>query len=237
MHHISEIARNLRILPCLSGLRDEDLTIIEQVARLKRFAKNEVVFEESDYAKFFFIVISGSIKLYKSSDEGRELVIRVMGHGDYFCCAPIYVTGSYSVSAVAIEDSTLIEIPAVDFKKMLTSSVGEMGMKIISGLCARIRYLSELVEDLTFRDVEQRVMLTLLRLMEDRPFKEDIVTLTVTHQDIASMTGTVREVVSRTMSRLKKEGVIVDSTARGFNVNRERLLKLLNRKSQFPAIK
>ncbi|GAB4417484.1 MAG: Crp/Fnr family transcriptional regulator [Thermodesulfovibrionales bacterium] len=229
MNNTSEIAHGLRALPCLSGLRDEDLAAIEQVARLKRFGKNEIIFEELDCAKFLFIVVMGSVKLYKTSDEGRELIIKVIRQGDYFCCAPIYAAATYPVNAMSLEDSTLIEIPAADFKRMLRSRVGEMGLKIISGLCARIKYLSELVEDITFKDVEQRVIMALFRLSEERPFNEKIITLTVTHQDIASMTGTVREVVSRTMSRLKKEGIITGSSARGFNVKRERLLKLLSR--------
>ncbi len=230
MNHISEIADNLRVLPCLSGLRDEDLTIIEQAARLRRFSRNEVIFEELDCARFFFIVLTGSVKLYKTSDEGREIVFKIMRHGDYFCCTPIFLADGYSVNALSLEDSTLIEIPSADFKRLLSQSVGEMGLKIISGLCARIRHLSDLVEDLAFRDIEQRVILTLLRLTEERPSQDNRVALIATHQDIASMTGTVREVVSRTMARLKKEGIIVETRVGGFDVNREGLLKLLNRK-------
>lgn len=229
MSHTSEIIENLRFLPCLSCLKDEELALIGQMASLKRFGKNEVLFEESESAKFFFIVIEGSVKLYKISEEGRELVIKIMKEGDYFCYAPICTTDNYFVNAMAISDSTLIEIPAVDFKRMLSEVVSEMGLKIISCLCARIRHLSGLVEDLTFKDVEQRVLLTLLRLTEEEPSNK-VVTLKVTHQDIASMAGTVREVVSRVMLRLKKEGVILDTTARGFKVNKEMLIKLLSRK-------
>jgi CRP/FNR family transcriptional regulator len=121
-------------------------------------------------------------------------------------------------------------VPADSFKKMLNSNVNPIGLKIISGLCMKIKYLSKLVEDLTFKDVEQRIILTLLRIAEEKASEESIVALTVTHQDIASMTGTVREVVSRTMARFKKEGVIASSSARGFKIDKDRLSRLLKRK-------
>jgi CRP/FNR family transcriptional regulator len=230
MSAISEINRALKVLPCLSGLKVEELAIIEGKAKLKRFPKNEVIFLESDTVKFFFVVRTGAIKLFKTSKEGRELMIKRMGPGDYFCCAPLYTGGKSFVNAVAIEDSVVVMIPADRFKEMLVSSVSEMGLRIITGLCKRIKYLSNLVEELTFKDVEQRIILALLRLAEEKLPEENVVVLTVTHQDIASMTGTVREIVSRTMARFKKEGVIADSSARGFKVDKDRLSHLLKRK-------
>lgn len=223
-------------MPCLSGLGEEALTVICQIATLRDIPKNDIIFTESYPADSFFIIRSGAVKLYKTSAEGRELTIKVMAPGDYFCCAPIYEDGRYPVSAVALRDSTLVVIPAEEFKEMLGSSVSGLGMKIISSLCARIRTLSNLVEDLTFKDVEQRIIMALVRLVEEKSARTQLVPLTVTHQDLAAITGTVREVVSRTMSRLKKEQVIVDSSVRGFTIDRERLLRFLETKYSRPYI-
>ncbi|GAB4536534.1 MAG: Crp/Fnr family transcriptional regulator [Thermodesulfovibrionia bacterium] len=228
-----EIINDLRRIPCLSGLCMEDISIIEQMAEIKEVSRNEILFIESDPVRFFFIVHKGSIKLFKSSIEGREIVIRTMGAGDYFCCAPIFGNKCQSVvSAIAQEDSTLIAIPSDSFKEMLFGNMSEFGKRIIMGLCGRVKYLSNLVEDLTFRDVEQRVIMSLLRIAEEKSVDEDIVHLTLTHQDIASMTGTVREVVSRTMSRLKKEGVIVESSIRGFKIDKGKLNDLISKRYQ-----
>lgn len=229
----SEINRDLKVLPCLSALGDEDLFLISEKAFAKKFAKNENIFNESDIMKFFFVVRSGAIKLFKTSKEGREIVVKIMGPGEFSCCAPLYEDGRLFMNAVATEDSVVIMIPADNFKEMLNSSVSEMGLRIITGLCNRIKYLSTLVEDLTFKDVEQRIILTLLRLAEEKSSEENIVTLTVTHQDIASMTGTVREVVSRAMARFKKEGIITDSSTKGFKINKNRLSRLL--KIKYPS--
>lgn len=89
---------------------------------------------------------------------------------------------------------------------------------------------SPLVGTLTFKDVEHRVILALQRFTEEKSSQGKLVSLSLTHQDIASITGTVREVVSRTMLRLKKDGIISDSGVGGFTVDRKKLAHLLNEK-------
>ncbi len=230
MNHCPRIMHDLLVLPCLSGLKEGELAFMEQMARLKRITKNNILFEETEPVKFFFVVKQGMVKLYKTSKEGRELIVKVMGPREYFCCAPLYTGSSYFVGAVALEDTLLITIPAEEFKKALKNEVTATGWKIISGLCSKIRHLSSLVEDLTFKDVEERVINTLVRLADERAPGSKTASLQLTHQDIASMTGTVREVVSRTMSRLKKEGIIIDSSVKGFTINKEGLVRLLQRR-------
>lgn len=227
MNFIPEISRGLRVLPCLSALGEDDLAIISEKAYLKRFFKDQSIFTESDSMSFFFIVRSGIVKIFKTSGEGREIVVRIMRQNDFSCCAPLYLNRKYFMNAKALEDSELVMIPADYFKEILHERVGGLGLRIITGLCNRIKSLTNLIENLTFKDVQQRVLLTLLRLAEEKSSDDDIVTLTITHQDIASMTGTVREVVSRTMSRLKKEKVIVESNVSGFTIDKSKLLKLL----------
>lgn len=230
MKPIAETMPDLRSLPCLSDLREDELSLIGERAHISTFLKNEILFRESDSLNFIFIVRTGRIKLFKTSSEGRELTIKLLGPHEYFCCAPLYLDGKYSVSAMAMEDSAVVMIPSKDFKEILSVSVGEIGLRIIRGLCSRIKYLSVLVENLSFKDVEQRIIFVLSRLAEEKSPDNNIVSLAITHQDIASMTGTVREVVSRTMLKLKKEEVIVDSSARGFKVDKEKLSKIKQQK-------
>lgn len=230
MNAVSEMIHDLCLLPCLSGLNEESLSIMAQLARIREVGKNDIIFEESGLVEYYFILKRGTVKLHKTSPRGRELIVKVMGPGDYFCCEPLYAGGRYLVGAVALEDSTLIVIPSEDFKETLGKAVGESAWKVILGLCSRIRYLSSLVEDLTFKDVEGRIILTLARLAEERSPEDGLVSLALTHQDIALMTGTVREVVSRIMSRLKRDGVIVDSHVRGFKIDKNMLLSLLSKK-------
>lgn len=220
----------LRVIPCLSSLREQDLSVITEISTVRNIPKNSMLFLEAEPVESFFIVRSGAIRLFKSSEEGRELTVRVMKEGDYFCCAPIYGSGKYYVNAVTLEDSVLITIPADDFKRLFMGGMSEIGMKMIASLCARIRFLSNLVEDLTFKDVEQRVVVALLRLAEEKMGEGNLVTLSLTHQDIASLIGTVREVVSRVMLKLKREKIIVESSIKGFTIDKARLIQYLERR-------
>jgi CRP/FNR family transcriptional regulator len=141
------------------------------------------------------------------------------------------------VGAIALDDSSLIVIPSETFKEVLRSAVSETGWKIISGLCNKIHYLSGLLEDLAFKDVEKRVITTLMTLAGEVSPKESFISLQLSHQDVASMTGTVREVVSRTMSKLKKAGVITHSSVKGFTIDRGRLSKLMDKQSSVSSLR
>lgn len=227
MSQVSLPIDDLRVLPCLSYLTGEDYAAIEGMAEMRTESKNATLFLEGDPVEFFFVVKSGTIKLFKSSPGGRDLLIRKMGPGDYFCCAPIYASSVYYVSAMAVKDSVLVALPAQEFKSLLSSSFSEMGLRMMRSLCGRIKYLSELVEDLTFKNVEQRVMIAIWRSAEEVSPGKKVVTLSLTHQEIASITGTVREVVSRAMLKLKKDHVIIESSINGFTVDRGKLMALL----------
>ena len=230
MKNNSPMKRNLYVLPCMSSLSNAEIGIIGDITYIKKFIKNDVVFTESDPVSFIFIVKTGLIKLYKISQEGRELIVKIMGPGDYFCCASLFIGGRHSVNAIALKDSTLIAIPADNFKKALRDSVGELGFKIVASLCSKIKYLSGVVDDITFKDVEQRVILTLMKLAEEKA-TDDHVFLALTHKDIASMTGTVREVVSRIMSKLKKNGIISESGSGRFKIHKSKLSCLVHKKT------
>lgn len=236
MNFTSEVLDDLRSLPCLSGLGNNDLAVMGEMTRIREIERNEALFEESEPAKFFFVLKTGTVKLYKTSTEGRELIIKIMGPGDYFCCAPLCTGGNYMVRGIALEKSTLIVIPSQTFLTVLRDSVGKTGWKIISTLCKRVHYLSGLLEDLAFKDVEKRVMTTLLSLSDKAPDQDGFVSLQVSHQEVASMTGTVREVVSRTMSKLKKEGIVTHTSVKGFTIDRGRLRVRMDRQSALSSL-
>lgn len=223
-----DVAIELKHFPCLSGLKDKELHLIAMIASLKKFSRNEYLFRISEPVRSFFIMREGTVKLFKTSSDGRELVIKIMHSGNYFCSAPIYGGGYYSVNAKVLEDSSIIIIPALEFKTLIKREIGELGLSIILGLCEKIRHLSNFIEELSFNNVEQRIAKAILNMAEERKPHENIVALAITHQEIASITGTVREVVSRIMLKFKKNGIIVESGVRGFKINKDRLSSIIN---------
>lgn len=228
MKNITEIfSSELRKFPCLSNLSDSELLKFAEIAKLKKYKKAETLFQEKDNLRFFYIVHSGRIKLYKTAQDGKELLIKFMEPGDYFCCAALLSNAIAPVSACAVEESTIIQLPANDFKTMIFEGLNEMGLRIVMGLCRKINYLSRLLEDMSFKNINERIATTLLRICNERFPNQKLVSLNLTHQDLASMVGTVREVVSRTMAKFKKDKIISETTARGFTIDVEKLSQFL----------
>lgn len=218
---------SLKSIPCLADLDRERLEQLEQKACLKKIRKNELIFKESEPAKSIFVVKSGLVKLFKTSEEGRELVIEIMERGDHFCFAPMYLGRNFSANAQAIEESYVITINATDFKSVINRETSELGQKVIAGLCRKIEHLTMMIEDIAFNNIEQRISRAMLNLINGRNHSENIVTIEISHKEIALMTGTVREVVSRTIGKLKKHGIIIKTGVRHLKINRERLVSFI----------
>ncbi|KJU81713.1 Crp/FNR family transcriptional regulator [Candidatus Magnetobacterium bavaricum] len=217
----------LQCMPCLMAFSEDELSVIQSNAVRKKCCRNDYLFWEGDEIRFVFVVESGHIKLFKTSEEGREIVIRIMRAGDYFCCAPLYADRKNMVNAIALEDTSLVLIPAEAFHETIYSGLTPMGTRVLSTICDRVKHLSGIIESLTFKDVVKRVLMILLNAANEKDPDSNIVSLSLTHQEIASMIGTVREVVSRTMSRLRKEEVVFDSTSREFKVNKQMIIEAL----------
>ncbi|KJU86671.1 Crp/FNR family transcriptional regulator [Candidatus Magnetobacterium bavaricum] len=217
----------LQCMPCLAAFSEDELSAMQSKAVRKKCCRNDYLFWEGDEIKFVFVVESGHIKLFKTSGEGREIVIRVMKAGDYFCCAPLYADRKNMVNAIALEDTSLVLIPTEFFHETIYSGLTPMGARVLSTICDRVKHLSGIIESLTFKDVVKRVLMILLNAANDKDPDSNIVSLSLTHQEMASMIGTVREVVSRTISRLRKEKIVVDSTSREFKVNKQLIIEAL----------
>jgi CRP/FNR family cyclic AMP-dependent transcriptional regulator len=218
---------NLKLIPCLSSLGPEYLKKLEQKANIRKIRKKGMIFREADSVRSFFIVRSGIVKLFKTSEEGRELLIEVMEKGDHFCFAPMFLGNAFTVNAQAIEESEIIMMEADVFKSIIDHDTGALGKKMISALCRKVEHLSRIIEDLAFNDIEQRISGSILKMIVAGGRTDNIVTLKISHRDIASITGTVREVVSRVIKKFKENGIVVDSGVRHMKVDRTRLMSFM----------
>lgn len=224
----------LRVFPCLSFLSEEELYRIRACSKRQHFKKGDIVFTEGEPVRYFFIVEDGLVKTSKTSRKGKEIIVYLFEHGDYFCFPTHKVSPIYIVSATVLMDSTLIIIPIEEFEMMLNKAACATSYHIIQGLCDKISHLANMIEDITFRDVEQRVVKTIVSMANGCPSNKGIVQLCATHQYIAAMSGTVREVVARTMGKLKRKGIIVHSDINGFSVNIHRLMEMQIETRKYP---
>ncbi len=109
----------LRRCPLFAGLNDENLKRIRAIALLRQVKKREILFSDGEEAKGFYAILSGKVKLYKVSPEGKEQILHVVSAPDAFAEAALFLEGTYPAFAEALSDSQLLFFPKRDFIQLI----------------------------------------------------------------------------------------------------------------------
>jgi CRP/FNR family cyclic AMP-dependent transcriptional regulator len=200
----------LRKTPLFVSLTDAELEALAKRTTRKRFQKDEQLFAEGDPCTGLYLVAAGKIRIFKLSPSGREQILALEGPGSSFAELPVFDGGNYPAAAAALEDTEILFISRKDFQNFCREHP-DVGLKVIGVVGSRLRRLVGIIEELSFTTVRQRLIALILRLAEESGTrsKEGIrVELTKSHQDLAAELGTVRELVSRNLSRLEAEGFL-----------------------------
>jgi CRP/FNR family transcriptional regulator len=193
----------LRGVPFLRPLDEETLREVDARCSEKIYLKNETLFLEGDPPKGLFVIREGSVKIYKIGETGREQILEIEGPGRSVAELPLFDGQPYPASCAAIEDSILLVMPARDFHALVERHPA-LSRAIIASLSQRLRRMVRLVQQLSLEDVRGRLAHLLLELAGPA----DHVDLPWTQQELASRIGTVREIVSRTLTRMAQEGIV-----------------------------
>ena len=200
----------LRKTPLFASLSDKEMEALAERVSNMHFERGALLFSEGDSCTGLFLVASGKIRIFKLSPAGREQVLAVEGPGSSFAELPVFDGGNYPASASALEDAEVLFISRKDFQNFCREHP-DVALKVIAVVGSRLRRLVGIIEDLSFTTVRHRLIALILRLMQasGTASKEGVrVELTKTHQDLAAELGTVRELVSRNLSRLQAEGFL-----------------------------
>jgi len=156
------------------------------------------------------VVASGHLRIYKSSAAGREQVLSIDGPGSSIAEVPVFDGGNYPASAAAVDRATLLFISKQDFQALCLAHP-QVALKVLRVVGARLRQLVGIIEELSFTTVRHRLPSLLLRLAQkegQRTAEGVEVRLPANNQELASQIGTVRELVSRNLSRFQAEGLL-----------------------------
>ena len=200
----------LRKTPLFANLTESEMRALAARVSKRHFKRGEQLFGEGDPCVGLFLVASGKIRIFKLSAAGREQVLAVEGPGSSFAELPVFDGGNYPAAASASEDAEVLFVSRQDFQNFCREHP-EVALKVIAVVGSRLRRLVGIIEDLSFTTVRQRLIGLILRLAQasGSPTKEGVrVELTMSHQDLAAELGTVRELVSRNLSRLQAEGFL-----------------------------
>ena len=200
----------LRRVPFFAVLPAEDLKDLANHCVARRVAKDEILVAEGEPCDGLFVIQSGAIKLFKAAENGREQVLVIERAGSTVGDLPLFDGGTFPASALAVEDSTLLFLPKRKFLDLCRKN-SEVAFTVIRTLAWRFRYLTSLVEELSFKEVSHR----LARFLRDRALSHGVRTrrgiefpLAETNQEIAAEIGTVRDLVSRNLRRFVDRGIL-----------------------------
>ena len=200
----------LRKTPLFATLPDDDLRRVADLAVPRRFAKKEAVFREGDRADGFFIVASGKVKVFKLSGEGKEQILHVLEAGHTFAEAVIFEGGGYPAHAEALTDAELFFLPKRPFVDLLERHP-KVAIRMLASLSRWLKRMTDLVESLSLKDVETRLVFYLSDELKARgiPPKDGAeLELAIGKNVLASRLGTVPETFSRALKKLQDDGLI-----------------------------
>jgi len=200
----------LQSVPIFSDLSPSDLNKIAERMVLRAFTKGQMILLEDDLGQTFFVIAGGSVKITRLSDDGREVILAMLGESDFFGEMSLLDGAGRSANVVALEPSEVLTLARNDFLEIL-QDYPKISISLLEELTQRIRKSDQQIESLSLSDVEQRIGITLIRLAEELgTIKRGSVKIKDLpyQQDIANMAGTSRETVSRTFKLLEEKGLV-----------------------------
>ena len=200
----------LSVVPLFSGLAADEMDFLAPRVVPRKFSPGQLVFNEGDPCSGLYVVASGHVRIFKTSAGGREQVLSIDGPGSSVAELPVFDGGNYPASVAAVDEATLLFVSKKDFQELCVTHP-QVALKVLRVVGARLRRLVGIIEELSFTTVRHRLAAFIVRLA-NRDGTQSASGVTVTlpdnNQEIASQIGTVRELVSRNLSRLQAEGLI-----------------------------
>jgi CRP/FNR family cyclic AMP-dependent transcriptional regulator len=196
----------LRNVPLFAGLDEAQLTVLARVTERKSFGRNATIIRAGDPTNSLYIVINGRLKVLISDEQGREVILSLLGPGEVFGEMGLLDDSPRSANVVAQEACELLSISKADFKRSLAEN-SDLSLMVMRGLVKRLREADRKISSLALMDVYGRVARLLLEIAEDID-GEKVVVKKLSKQDIAKMIGASREMVSRVMKDLQLSGYL-----------------------------
>ena len=222
MHSTSDILKILAQSDLFGNLGDDTLTLITDKGRVEEYAPGEAIIWESDRAEAFYLVLSGRVKLFKSSPEGKEQTLYVFGPGEPFCLCARLVCETFPANASALETSNILILPSQVLDDAARREP-DILFNMLAVVSRRLMDSMRLIEDLALKEIPQRVASFLLQavhasdelLLEQGSIPSHItptIPLFGTQRELAKMLGATPEALSRALKRMNKDGLILVET-------------------------
>lgn len=205
-----DLARKLKHTFIFSEFTDAELQSVTSLVSERLFKKGTTIFHEGQPGIAFYVIKSGRVKVFKLSEDGRELILGIFGDGALFGDVPVFDGGPYPAGAATLVDTRVYSINREDFERLVTEHA-ETALKIIRVLGRRLRQAHGFVMDIAMKSAPQRLSSLLLRLVEEYGSQTEeglVLDLPLTRQEIAELMGVSRETAIRELSKFSRAGTI-----------------------------
>jgi CRP/FNR family transcriptional regulator, dissimilatory nitrate respiration regulator len=222
----SELISLLRQTSLFESLEDAYLLELVASGRRKRYEGDQTVFMQGDKATGLYVVLKGRVKVFKISPKGRQQTLMLMDPGQPVGEVAVLSGEAYPATAETLEESELLYIPRQAFLDLVAREP-EVALRLLAALSSRLRSFASLIEDLSLKDVSERLAAHLLALAVQDPAGQTI-HLDVSKTQLASAVGTVPETLSRAFQQLSRLGA-VKTTGRTVHIENRDLLEKVAR--------
>jgi len=200
------ILNHIARVPLFEGLPRQQIEDLAMIVTDQVFRKGETIFSEGEDGNGFYVVITGRVKIFKLSAEGKEQILHFFGPGEPFGEVPVFTGQHFPANAEAIEESRVFFFPRRSFVDLVKRNPS-LALNMLAVLSKRLRRFAGLIDDLSLKEVPGRLAAYLLYLSSQNQGSKDL-ELTITKAQLASLLGTIPETLSRILGKLSSQGLI-----------------------------
>lgn len=203
-----DISGQIKDIVLFQGVSPEKIKSLLSKSIIRKFKPGEMVIGEEDPIRSFYVVISGQLKLYRSSAEGKEQTLQLLSPGDPFGLCTAFATDSFPANAMAIVESSVLLIPGTVMEETARQEPAIL-FNIIQILSQRLKDSMELIESLALKEIPGRLASFLCQLLPDESTDEKAsVKLTISQRELAKILGATPEALSRALRKMANDGVL-----------------------------
>lgn len=200
------MVEQIKSIPLFKDLPKDQQKDLATIAVESLFDHGQTIFSEGDEGTGFYVVISGRVKIYKLSAEGREQILHIFEPGELFGEVPVFAGQHFPANAEAMEESRIFHFPRDSLIDLIEKNPS-IAMNMLAVLSIRLRRFTHLIDDLSLKEVPGRLAAHLLYLSSKMDSAKDL-ELTITKGQLASLLGTIPETLSRILTKMSKQGLI-----------------------------
>ncbi len=216
-----DITKHIGSIPFFEELPNEQIEDLSMIITDQVFDRGQIIFSEGDDGNGFYVVVSGRVKIFKLSPEGKEQILHIFGPGDPFGEVAVFTGQHFPANAEAMDSSRIFFFPRESFSDLIKNNPS-LALNMLAILSKRLRRFANLIDDLSLKVVPGRLAAHLLYLSGQAEGTEQL-ELNITKTQLASLLGTIPETLSRILGKMSKQGLIESDGRRIKILDREAL--------------